>query len=191
MCVPIFGCTAAFQNADESATCLACDPSLFQPLPLNNTCQCLQGRLINDMCVDLDGCVAPLLAPNGSLTCLFCDSSSGFQSSGGSCSCQDKYELKGSTCIEVCGDGYLVSAVYECDDGNLDDGDGCSSSCATEVGYRCENGSASSASACVYVGVPLEVDLQRIERTPGLDQGVFQFTIVPALFNINKMNLSH
>jgi len=32
-------------------------------------------------------------------------------------------------CREICGDGITVTDEYECDDGNNDDGDGCSSSC--------------------------------------------------------------
>ena len=37
---------------------------------------------------------------------------------------------------EVCGDG-LNYGIFECDDGNLDDGDGCSSVCSIEPGYQC------------------------------------------------------
>jgi|GEM_PF-2190772 len=40
--------------------------------------------------------------------------------------------------VEVCGDG-IVSDTEECDDGNSEDHDGCSQSCTTEVGYRCES----------------------------------------------------
>lgn len=38
--------------------------------------------------------------------------------------------------ISECGDG-ILAADEECDDGNLDSGDGCSSSCEIEEGYRC------------------------------------------------------
>ncbi len=37
---------------------------------------------------------------------------------------------------EVCGDG-LNYGIFACDDGNLDDGDGCSSQCSVEPGYNC------------------------------------------------------
>lgn len=69
-------------------------------------------------------------------------------------------------------------------------GDGCSSLCETEVGYRCENGSSSSPSACVYVGLPLNLTLVHVRRTDGLNQGVFEFRVYPPLLNIGKMNLS-
>ncbi|MEL6179824.1 MAG: DUF4215 domain-containing protein, partial [Myxococcota bacterium] len=39
-------------------------------------------------------------------------------------------------CASVCGDG-VVSGIEQCDDGNPDDGDGCSSGCAVEPGFDC------------------------------------------------------
>ena len=38
--------------------------------------------------------------------------------------------------LEICGDGLNLGSV-ECDDGNNNDGDGCSSICNVESGYRC------------------------------------------------------
>ena len=38
--------------------------------------------------------------------------------------------------LEICGDG-LNLMTFECDDGNLLDGDGCSSDCKVESGYKC------------------------------------------------------
>lgn len=45
-----------------------------------------------------------------------------------------------------------------CDDGNVINGDGCTSSCVVEDNYSCVNGSLSSASVCVYVG-PMSFEL--------------------------------
>ena len=42
--------------------------------------------------------------------------------------------------VTVCGDD-IVAGSEICDDGNTADGDGCSSTCAIESGYICENGS--------------------------------------------------
>eukprot|EP01022_Parablepharisma_sp_SALTPOND_P000759 TRINITY_DN104_c0_g1_i1.p1 TRINITY_DN104_c0_g1~~TRINITY_DN104_c0_g1_i1.p1 ORF type:complete len:558 (-),score=49.25 TRINITY_DN104_c0_g1_i1:6073-7746(-) len=41
------------------------------------------------------------------------------------------------TCKEICGDG-INSGQYECDDGNLFNGDGCSADCKIEYGYKCK-----------------------------------------------------
>jgi len=40
--------------------------------------------------------------------------------------------------LEICGDGINLGFV-ECDDGNTNDGDGCSSTCKIESGYKCSN----------------------------------------------------
>lgn len=41
-------------------------------------------------------------------------------------------------CDEICGDGILFN--LPCDDGNLNNGDGCSSTCTVEKDYTCMNG---------------------------------------------------
>ena len=43
-------------------------------------------------------------------------------------------------CEEVCGHGIFLNLTSECDDNNLDNGDGCSSTCTVEYGYQCEGG---------------------------------------------------
>jgi len=42
-------------------------------------------------------------------------------------------------CAEICGDGVNLGQV-ECDDGNRENNDGCSSNCIIEMGYKCEKG---------------------------------------------------
>ncbi len=55
-----------------------------------------------------------------------------------------KCEVPGEPCVEdsvvdesVCGDG-KVTGSESCDDGNTEDGDGCSKDCAVESGWKCE-----------------------------------------------------
>lgn len=43
----------------------------------------------------------------------------------------------GNACTASCGSGMLLDDGRECDDGNLVDGDGCSSTCAIEAGWTC------------------------------------------------------
>ena len=52
-----------------------------------------------------------------------------------------------STCSAVCGDGLVVGSE-ECDDTNTASGDGCSSSCAVEIGYNCSSSFANGTSIC-------------------------------------------
>lgn len=60
----------------------------------------------------------------------------------------------------VCGDGYMD--VHEaCEDGNTDDGDGCSAACGVEPGWTCGGAVASPAtgnpiSACTRAAVVVE-----------------------------------
>ena len=50
-------------------------------------------------------------------------------------------------CVERCGDG-VDKGNLMCDDGNLVDGDGCSSECLIEDGFYCENGTLSNPDSC-------------------------------------------
>ncbi len=57
-----------------------------------------------------------------------------YDSLAGKCKCDTGYKeffaVGGSpTCATVCGDGIRIENIEACDDGNLMDKDGCSSSC--------------------------------------------------------------
>jgi cysteine-rich repeat protein len=60
--------------------------------------------------------------------------------------------------IGVCGDGFRRHSFEECDDGNTEDGDGCSSSCKIEPGYLCDGGSWNTADTCIF---PVCGDMKR------------------------------
>ena len=57
-----------------------------------------------------------------------------------------------SRCTPVCGDGVVVgeegSEAGRCDDRNLQNGDGCDSTCAVECGWTCSGGDASKKDTC-------------------------------------------
>ncbi|KAJ1477077.1 hypothetical protein T484DRAFT_1631721 [Baffinella frigidus] len=61
--------------------------------------------------------------------------------------CSDRQAVGRSVCTGICGDGYKVSGEA-CDDGNTRGADGCSSFCAIEPGYSCEDGNCRS---CCYL----------------------------------------
>jgi cysteine-rich repeat protein len=62
---------------------------------------------------------------------------------GYSCSCSSGFEDIDGVCQPICGDGQIVDGEQGCDDGNNDNGDGCSASCSIEAGWECdENGCA-------------------------------------------------
>lgn len=66
----------------------------------------------------------------------------------------------------------------QCDDGNLVNGDGCSSICKIEVGFRCSTLNKFSPSACQYVSQDLSVRLIKIEMG-NVNQGIFTFKFEP------------
>jgi cysteine-rich repeat protein len=51
--------------------------------------------------------------------------------------------------FSTCGDGFKTG-FEECDDGNTDDLDGCSSICKHELGYFCDGGSPTTPDTCYY-----------------------------------------
>jgi cysteine-rich repeat protein len=52
-------------------------------------------------------------------------------------------------CLEFCGDGItIISVTGICDDGNIFNGDGCSSTCDVETGWKCKGGSLTTADSC-------------------------------------------
>ena len=64
-------------------------------------------------------------------------------------------------CIDICGDGVRHNErsapdllfYQECDDGNLIDGDGCSSNCTVEPNYVCKGGSWNSSDTCAHTKI--------------------------------------
>ena len=55
-----------------------------------------------------------------------------------------------ASCATTCGDG-LRHASESCDDGNTNNGDGCTNGCVVEDGYICSGGSVTSADTCTCV----------------------------------------
>ncbi|CAD8102918.1 unnamed protein product [Paramecium sonneborni] len=66
--------------------------------------------------------------------------------------CEKGYQEDGPFCHHICGDGYLVKELEQCDDGNLNNYDGCSSNCNIEQNWKCliEN----NFSSCTYIIQP-------------------------------------
>jgi cysteine-rich repeat protein len=62
-------------------------------------------------------------------------------------SCRDSTG-KTQACTPKCGDGNIDVATEECDDGNLADGDGCSSKCKKEDGFTCTATTSADSSKC-------------------------------------------
>ena len=73
------------------------------------------------------------------------------------------YSISGSICIDKCGDGFRNT--LPCDDGNVLDGDGCSSDCKIEQFYTCQI--INSQEICRYNGACFSLILHSINRVDG------------------------
>ncbi len=115
---------------------------------------CDDGNSVNgdgcsDICVVESGftCTTVLGSPS---SCTGANCGNGVVNGGEAC---DAATLPTATCdidcsLRVCGDGIRNTATPEaCDDGNTNNGDGCSSACVVEVGFTC-TGPANGLSAC-------------------------------------------
>lgn len=103
----------------------------------------------------------------------------------GLCVCKDGFIFNGSTCIDLCGDGKII--VDECDDGNTENGDGCSSTCIIEKNFRCYGGSL-NPSRCIYEKFDITLSVSKISKTDMLNQGIFVMSITPAIGSLAQLN---
>ena len=75
----------------------------------------------------------------------YCNVEIGWTCSGGTSTSLD-------TCSQICGDGIEFPLYFPwtdyCDDDNLLNGDGCSSTCHVETGFTCSGGSPTSEDVC-------------------------------------------
>lgn len=113
----------------------------------NKTCSCSSGWPVTNVCINVTACVTAAKVNNVS-TCLFCNSLNNFIVSGTTCVCKTGYKQKSDNCYNICGDGITISPNEQCDDGNNEDGDGCSSTCKLESGYTCAYDS--TVYKCIY-----------------------------------------
>ena len=152
--------------------CIDCDPILGFSLD-GTTCACDYGYFIGQMGVctqcSLEGC----LHCDAANSCLVCENSTYYLSS------------ETQTCLEVCGDGLLFN--LECDDGNTEDGDGCSSECKIEDNFTCSGGSASTPSACSYSGSVL-FNLTSFVKSKVANQVVVKAKLEPVIPLFNKID---
>ena len=137
-------CVNGFCSAPDVCTCNAgwtgdiCDEPVCDPACVNgvctgpDTCSCSAGWT-GDICDD----------PICSNPCVH-----GTCTAPEVCTCDAGWT--GATCEQsVCGDGIIVGPE-ECDDNGTDNGDGCSSACLVEEGWRCSG----EPSVCYPEGVP-------------------------------------
>lgn len=94
------------------------------------------------------------------------------------------YEVSG-VCEEVCGDGRTL--FLDCDDGNVESGDGCSADCKMEADFVCTGATWAAPSVCSYA-MPINFNL--VDITKNLEQNTIEvvFQIEPALASLDSID---
>ncbi len=146
-----------------SAECGDVENNCEDDVTCPNTCDVGAGETcINNVCVE-DNCVAE----DVSITCASAECGSETNNCGEIIACTDTCDsqteyCENNLCVLYCGDGVVESEQgEECDDGNVENGDGCSSLCFVEIGWLCDDEEPSTCSEdasygedeyCVYLG---------------------------------------
>ena len=159
--------------------CVQCDGVEFELTSLGH-CDCIQGHLVGQYCTDVYGCTSTEKINNITF-CSYCNFSLhlSLDPITRQCLCLAGYQLQNGVCSDICGDGVLLEA--ECDDGNVENGDGCSSVCEVEPYHRCVFNSSSQMSSCQYAGREVTVTLIETQKSTERDQGVFTFEFAPPM----------
>ena len=90
----------------------------------------------------------------------------------------------GGTCAEPCGDG-VVSDEEVCDDGDGDDGDGCSARCTIEPGFLCAAGE-NGTSLCLPVGALVNEDPPVVKEGCNAASTTTSMTLVALLLLLRR-----
>lgn len=140
--------------------CYSCRTDLGYIRTLKNVCvlpSCVEKFYFNKTMRRCNSCPENCLECLGAQNCIECDR--GYVLDPVKKKCYDPCDTPGFIrkagsfgCKEICGDG-INMGQYECDDGNLRNGDGCSSKCKIESGFKCTN-NENLTSVCVDKSSP-------------------------------------
>jgi cysteine-rich repeat protein len=150
--------------------------------------------MVNGQCSSSACPVGQYLAKPGCTNCLkWCENCTG-PSDCSKCTSGFEWNSTCNQCEETCGDGRKF--VLACDDGNLKDGDGCSSKCTIEPGYMCVGGGPYSPDMCFCPEAskngkpagsttqPLALSLKTPPKTT-VSNCVFTITVLPEIKTYN------
>lgn len=121
--------------------------------------------------------------------CTACNSSLHFQTTTTYlCECMAGYYLSNNQiCVSSCGDARQV-AEENCDDGNLQEGDGCSSSCLTETNWICLGGTPTTPSTCYIYDPSLVMLVKFVRRVTSMNRMQVGIRFVPNYSQFTQVN---
>jgi len=135
VCPPCSDFIPNCDTCDSKTNCLTCSSTIFVFNPASIACECPAGSFYvtaSNVCAPYPGCTEAEHNTNF-IHCKVCDTTQHFYlDSALTCKCEQYFTVSGSTCVDTCGDGVnpLTNSSTYCDDGNPNNGDGCSSTCA-------------------------------------------------------------
>lgn len=133
-----YNCTSHQYFNLYNSTCQECDP----------TCETCYGSYATDCYTCPRGrYIATTQGVSLDRYCLTCDQVAMYYGPSGAC-------------MEYCGDA-LNFGLNACDDGNLEDGDGCSATCELEAGWTCSGGTIKKKDTCN----PLRTRISKVQMT--------------------------
>lgn len=160
-------------TCSSTVACTSCIAGFTGPPP----CTCSTGSIVSGYCNTVYGCITISLI-NNTQVCTICDSSLLLEESlTFQCQCiTGTITLANRTCQSICGDNYVL-AVEGCDDGNVVNGDGCSSSCTVETNWSCI-GTLSQGSTCKIYVVPHLTYIGSLRDTSS-NRGYIYYSLTP------------
>lgn len=138
-----------------ATSCTQCSPELYLE---NGHCSCGEGWMVasSGECVRCDAVCKQCFGQASSCTdcytefgyylqgstCMDCRNTAGYDGGQGKSNVVTSgltpEQAVNAVCKEICGDGRVLGQL-QCDDGNVNNDDGCSSSCEVEHGWECSN----------------------------------------------------
>jgi cysteine-rich repeat protein len=171
-------------TCSSTSTCSSCIPGYTG----SSSCTCSTGSIVSGYCNTVYGCIT-ISDINGTQTCTTCNSTLLVElNSIFKCACiTGTTTLSDQSCDPICGDNYVL-AVEGCDDGNLINGDGCSSSCTVETNWSCV-GVLTQGSTC-KINVTVSLNYIGSFRDTNANRAYIYFKLTPYFKEYLKVNFS-
>jgi len=132
-CADINECATNNGGCDVHATCTN--------TPGSHSCACNSGYGGDGTtCADIDECATNNGGCSANATCTNTDGSR-------TCACNGGFGGDGVICAPICGNGAMHGGET-CDDGGMENGDGCSATCAQEPGWTCTGSPSNCVTTC-------------------------------------------
>lgn len=160
------------KDCSNPTTCSSCITGFTGP-----SCTCSSGSIITGFCNTVHGCTN-ISDINGTQTCINCNATLLMELTASFvCACiNGTNTMADLSCQPKCGDNYVLK-VENCDDGNLFNGDDCSSSCTIDQDWVCK-GRYSQGSTC-KINTTVTLTYMGVGRDTSSNTAIFYYSLSP------------